>query len=95
MIRLKENLVKSKESLLKNFSHTLLSGMSFGTGSSLAHHGIDSITGDKETTEFVAPTGPPAEEFYLRKCLLENDGNIWVCQDVLEKYTKALLSQKE
>lgn len=86
-----------KDSALKNFSQNVLSGMSFGAGSSIAHHGVHAVLGNsqKGNQDAVSTSNVLPEESQLRRCLRENGGNIWPCQDILDQYTQAVMQEKD
>ena len=91
----------NRESPLRTFSQNLMTGMALGTGSSIAHHGINGMMGSSTMNSQppnlqpqVMPPGykyPSREELDLKKCILENNGDTWACQEYYEKFASQIL----
>ena len=97
-------LPRNKDSPLRVFSQNLMAGMSLGTGSELAHIGMnrimntsDSDSATKDKLHMSYPNNgmkyPTKEELALKKCILDNRGDIWHCQEVFEKYANSVIKE--
>ena len=91
------SLPKTKESPLRGFSQNLIAGMSLGTGSELAHIGMNRImktpSNDLDTKDTSHSSYPTKEELALKQCILDNRGDIWPCQEVFEKYATSVIKE--
>jgi hypothetical protein len=95
---------QTDNSPIRTLSQNLLAGISIGTGSAIAHETINTLVGSNKEVVHTPDNStlnplqgcmkyPSREELDLKRCIIDNSGNTWSCQDIFEKYSNYVMRE--